>query len=220
MQRLKALWLALIAAFAVSAIASASAWALPEFLGTLPTTFTGTSGAGELVSGGLSIKCKKDTSSGTFENSKHGTFSVDFKECTGPLNEACNSLGDASGIILVTGNALSAFDSLSPLGAALILLVEPEVHIICHSIKEELILVKGAVLALVLPINVKTKKFELLVEVEAGKQKETEYWNDSGVKVKLADPLLSSLNGGVFKESTEESKENKIETVNELTLDA
>jgi len=83
---------------AISAFASTAAFALPEFLDHVPSTFTATGGAGELldVATGLNIKCEKLSVS--LANGKILTATtieavIDFEQCLA-LGFAAISLGD------------------------------------------------------------------------------------------------------------------------------
>jgi hypothetical protein len=217
MHRLRVLGLLCMAMFAFAAASAASASAaLPEALGTFPTTFTGTSGKGALeTSSGLAIQCKKGKNSGSITGAKTGTFTIDFEECTGPIGEKCNSLGDAEGIILVTG--ASDLVTIKKGDAGLVLLLKPEVHVICHTfLGEVLILVRGDIITLVTPINKKTTKFELNIKGEKGKQEFTECETGEPCGKKIT--LESSTNGGAFEQSSNSSAENKLTTAKELEI--
>ena len=110
MQRLKIVFLALMAVFALSAVASATASAAehenPVVLPLAAETFTGESGPGTLSTlAGKEVKCKKDKSEGTIAaNGREGTLHIDFEECTNETGTiTCTGLGDSSGIILALG---------------------------------------------------------------------------------------------------------------------
>ncbi|HEY2142010.1 MAG TPA: hypothetical protein VGG98_08120 [Solirubrobacteraceae bacterium] len=191
MQRLKILGLALVAVFALSAVASvATASAEVKILPEVAEKYTGESGEGTLSSlSGTTVTCKKDTSEGEFEAKKPlGLFHITFKECTGPFNATCTGLGEASGVILVLGTAHLVFDKLgaklSEAGVGVLFLLEP-VHFTCLGI---LIKVKGEVLCLIKPVNVKAKHFEIVCEQKsAGDPAETVYWNEAGTEVKMGE---------------------------------
>lgn len=217
MHRLKTLGLLCMAVFAFAAVSAASASAArPEALGTFPTTFTGTSGKGALeTASGLAIACKKDKNSGSITGLKEATLTIDFEGCTGPVGESCNSLGDASGIILVTGAA--DLVRIAPKHLGLVLLLKPEAHIICHTILGEvLILVRGDLLALITPSDKKATNFTLNVNGSKGKQEFTECETGEPCGKKIT--LESSTNGGAFELASDSSAENTITTAKEIEL--
>ncbi len=213
MRRLKVLGLAAIAVFVLGAIAAAAASAaaveLPTF--TAKTTFKGTSGKGKLNLTGAEIKCESATNEGSPTSKRLGKFTIDFKSCTLGGKE-CHSEGDAEGIILVGGEY-----HLVRLGAgkAGIWFLVNEVKIVCKFLSTKAA-VKGNVLGGVEPVGTKTTSFTLSVNVNTGKQEFTEFENNEGVKEKAK--LEGSVNGGAFKEATEESAENKITTAEETEV--
>ncbi len=184
---------------------------LPQF--TVETKFTGTSGKGKLNLTGAEIKCEEDTSEGSPTSKLLGKFTIDFKKCTLGGKE-CHSEGDAEGVILTTGEYHLVRLGLGKAG--LWFLVNP-VKITCKflSTKTE---VKGNVLGGITPINTKTTKYEIAVNVIEGKQEFTKFENDE----LLQEPakLEGSVNGGAFKEATEESAENKITTEKETEIES
>src|SRR5207245_3959442 len=103
MKRLKFITLALVAAFAISVVASASA-ALPELTKAGSTEaltkkkFTGTSGAGKFeTEKGTKVECLSDTSSGEVEGTtKFTKVVVKFKGCKEPaFGVECKTAGAA-----------------------------------------------------------------------------------------------------------------------------
>jgi hypothetical protein len=212
--------LTLLALLVLGAVSSASALAAePEalFLTGTSTTFTATSGKGHLSTRGvpISIECAQSKSSGEVK-AKTGTISIDFELCT-LLGKACWSLGDttdrtAGGLILTGGPFKLVYDSLSTERAGLLpaLLFEPgELHIECEALSE-LLLVKGSILLLFSSLTSGTEvtSAELITKVTSGKPADTKYWTSSG-GTELHPLLLTSVSGGTFEESGDESVENK-----------
>lgn len=203
MQRLKVLVLASMAVLALSAIASATASAEKIPAPTLLTepagsavTWTGESGLGKLTTlNGNVIECNKDKSNGSFAaNAKLGPFTIDFEECKEPgTGFKCTGLGEATGVILVTGEAHLAVDTETPaLGAGILFLLNT-VHFSCFVLIE----VTGKVLCLIKPVNTFVTHFEIVCEETAagsGDPKETKYWDDNGELAETGHALLTSIN--------------------------
>jgi hypothetical protein len=217
MKRFKVVGLALVAALAVVALtvaAASAAMTLPEF--TTQTSFKGTSGTGVLTSGGISITCKKDTSSGAMEASKKlGTFAIDFEKCTtvGGLIK-CNSLADASETILTPGSWHLVLITRGGVDTRMLWFLPAPLHIECGS---TLTLVTGTLLGSIKATGTTKTEFEIGVNVVSKNQEFTEFENDEGGIVKPAT-LKSAVNEGTAEPATEESKENKITTAAKTEL--
>jgi hypothetical protein len=213
MQRRKIAGMALLAMFALFAIASASASAANPTVTllsgeTFPVTFEGTSGKGTLETvKKTTVKCSAGTSKGTILENKTGETTIIFTGCESS-GFKCETTGAGSGEIITSGTTLLVFDSLTTLGVAQLLTVKETVFECTSLVK---IKVKGSLLLLITPINTETTKFELIVKQTAGKPSDKAYWNNSTGKEE-APLLLSSINGGAFEESADESAENKITT--------
>ena len=211
MRRLKIIGVAALAVFALTAIASATAFALPTLNPNTAVSFTGTSGIGklEVLGSSLLVECKKNADEGSFAaGTVLGPFHIKFSECTAKLGTTnlgtCTGLGDTeTGVILSLGEDHLVYDSLSPLGAALLFLVEPT-HFECKSITTVLITVLGSVLCLITPIGTITKAPKVKCEGEKGDAKETTYWNDAGETKTTA--LLSSENEKEEKDASENTE--------------
>jgi hypothetical protein len=111
MKRIKVLGPALVAVFAVSAVASSAALAVePEFKpekGVFPVTFSGSStAASKLVTkANGTVECKSDSSSGEVTSAKEAkSVVVKFKECEseGFIKAKCTTAGKATGEIETT----------------------------------------------------------------------------------------------------------------------
>jgi hypothetical protein len=211
-----------VAAAAVCAVVSASAFAvaLPEFSGE--TGATGTIGAStfETTSALLGkITSPKGTSTTTATSKQAGKFHITFEEvvCHGPLGEtgAGKSLGDSSGTVLVLGEYKVV--RLSSGHAGIWLLLEP-VHIECaFSSGSLLLVVSESVLGEITPVLTKTAKYELKVEGSKGKQNITQYENDAGAKV--TEGLKTSIDEGTAVASSQNSLEGKLTMAKEVTLE-
>jgi hypothetical protein len=189
-----------------------------------PATFSGTSGKGELVTvGKKTVKCKKDKSSGEFTGSEEttikGTAKITFEECESS-GFKCNSKGQKEGVIVSEGTTLLVFDSLTTLGVAVLLTLKPETEFECTSFVK--VKVKGNVLLLIKPLEKETTEFELILKQKEGKPEDKTYWvhgeeEEKGIEEKAQ--LLTSINGGAFEESGDESAENKITTSKSMTVE-
>jgi hypothetical protein len=221
MQRLKVVVLALMAVFALSAFASSTAFgADAEVLPTASLAYTGTSGPGTLRTvGGKEVLCVSDTSSGNLAG-RTVSVHIDFSTCKGEGGlVTCTGLGEASGVILVLGSGLLVYDSLSPLGVAILVTLTP-VHFSCSIVLVE---VTGKVLCLVTPVGTSTKHGEIKCEMTtatSGVPKETDYF-EGGVTLKtvsLAEGLLTAFNHGTPEQSAELTSA-LILTASNFTLD-
>ena len=207
MQRFRILGVALMVAFALSAVVSATAPAEVKILPALTETekWTGESGLGtlEVLNSSTTIVCLKDKSEGTFEvNKPLGKFHIDFEDCkAGTI--LCTGLGEANGVILTLGTAHLVWDKLgAELGAGVLFLVEPT-HFTCLI---PLIVVEGEVLCLIKPVNTLTKHFEIVCKPAAiaGDPGETIYWNEGGTEINMGEnKLLTKENEGAGVMSSE-----------------
>ncbi len=154
MQRIKLLGVAFMAVIALSAITAAMAQAentkmLPEPTEAAPVTFTGSSGAGTLeTTGKETIKCTKDSSTGSAYSANLGTFVVSFEKCT-----AKSGLATCTGLNVSTKGTIETKGTfhywLALRGSTLvdaIVFLPTETHFECEALSiKELILVKGCV---------------------------------------------------------------------------
>lgn len=197
MKRFRLLGVALLAVLAVGVVMSASAFALPELLPIKAggSTFTGKNDSSviHLETGKKeTIECSAATANGTATNDTTGTFHITFTGCKEiPLGVACNSLGDASGSILTLGTFDNVFDTLSPLGEAILFLIEP-VHIECTALA--LIQVTNELVCLWLEGLTSMATHLFHCNQTTGVQEDTGFYNDSGTFVK--SQLSCSKNGG------------------------
>jgi hypothetical protein len=93
MKRSKIVFLTVLSLVAVAVAWVGVAQAAPELLGTVPNTFSGTGGAGDLnTTGGNNVECKSNEVAGEVTSSKEGKVSVRFKECS----KGCKTTGAAA----------------------------------------------------------------------------------------------------------------------------
>jgi hypothetical protein len=192
MRKAKLIWAAVLAMVAVSAVASATASAAaPEF--TVKTKFTDTSGSGTLaLTGGNTIVCRKDKSSGEITGGKTVTDTIEFEECTIFGFIGAESLGASNEKIIVKAKGELCFISESAKQVGMFLEPEP-VHIEAAG---ALAKVEGTLVGEVTPSGRKTKTGELKIKTSGGKQEFTK----CGTKTAS---LTGSENEGATKEATE-----------------
>lgn len=203
MKRFKLLGLALVAVFALAAAFSASAFALPELLNQAANEeYKGSNTAANPTletTKAEKIVCSAATAEGIQETDILGTFHIHFTGCESS-GFKCNTTGDSTGIILSLGTFHYVFDSLSPLGVAILFLPE-EQNIKCTALVT--LKVKGTILCLVLEPLVSLATHEFHCTQSGGKPSETTWWNDEGVAQSAL--ALTSKNGGAFIESAEQA---------------
>jgi hypothetical protein len=194
---------ALIVLPVLSAVAVATASAAETLWRWLPgaakTAFTGTSGKSLLqVKGGLSITSAKSKTTGEItEGSNLGLALITF-ETTTTAGLPINSLGDASGIVLVHAELHNCLIKAGDRG--LLIKVLP-LHLEVPTTKL-LITLEGSYIALV--GGSKGKMFTLAIEQKEGKQ--TIEKCEGGT----ADTLLTSDDGAGFVQTGAEAKEAAI----------
>ena len=206
LKRLNVLGLLLMAMLTLTAaISAASASAeivLPQF--SSASSALGSGGASTLETvGGKKVGSTHLTFTTAPENTRLGTFTIDFFEVTEPaLGARCNSLGDPSngGVILVHGT-YHVVPRL-PSGVLLLLLLLP-VHLLCLLAGVSvLVLITGDILGILTPVGKKVKTSEhytLSFKQTKGKQEVTEYDNDAGAMAKAQ--LLTSEGTGTAEET-------------------
>ena len=198
----RALGVALMAVFALSALASTTASAAVVVLPEVEEKWTGESGKGtlETLKALASVVCQKDKSEGTFEAKKPlGLFHITLEGCKAGGLVACTGLGEAKEVLLELGTFHLVFDklgkALSEAGVGILFLLEP-IHFECGG---KLFAITGQLLCLIKPVNTKAKHFETTCEraKEVGDPGEIIYWNEKGEEVKMGENLLlTSENGG------------------------
>jgi hypothetical protein len=228
MKTLKTFGLVLLVLAALGVVTAASASAeTPKTLfleGKTSTTFTGTSGKGHLSTKGVpvSIECTKGKDAGTIESKGEGTLTLTFEGCT-LLGTKCKSAGATNaGEIVTSGTYSTVYDAVTPFAAKLLpalLLKITEVTIECPSVGQTL-KVKGNILLLfgTLTSGTEVTSTSIIVTVSSGKPGDTNYWLSSVTgetkaeqEAKVLHPLLlTSVNGGTFEESGDESAENNV----------
>jgi hypothetical protein len=209
MQRVKVLVVVWLGVVVLGAVASATASALPEILnskkevaGAVRSSGTSAKETSFSILKGIGVvKCTTTIYEGeTKAKAPLGVFHIHWTGCkvnasgiTGP----CTGLGDTAEQILALGEFHIVYDSLKPLGAAALDLLET-VHFVCTVLGiETLILVKGESLCLGSPINALAKIGKLNCEAKSeGDPAQVVYWNDEGKEVNIAEGLLGSEDGG------------------------
>jgi len=210
MQRLKILSFVIITVVTLSAIVSATAFALPEVLDEkkeqAAQNFIGESGTLDLAKLNMKkFECTASTSEGHIEKGKPlGLFHIHFTGCSGLSGMSCTGEGDKEKEILILGTFHIIYDKLASegsLGAAILFLI-PRFHFTCSLLGAKvLMLIQGEVLCLIKPINTFAKHLEVVCE--AGKEKgdpgETTYWNDKSEAIDVKNGLLGEENTGEFE---------------------
>jgi hypothetical protein len=190
MQRFRILGVALLAIFALGAVAAVAANAEEGFLPrkTNDFTFEGTAKNKPTLetTAGSTIACEKLTGSGTLKSDKQAEkVTLDFDGCSA-LGFPDNTLGDTSGLLLLTEAAASV---CLLTGGGFGLIIEPkEVHIEVPAIST-LLLVKGSVIGKITTVG-PAKEYGVEFAGTKGKQNITECVD------KVEHKLLVSTNGG------------------------
>jgi hypothetical protein len=183
----------------------------------LPNKFTSESGKGKLVSknGSNEVECTSDTNVGEIRAPKEGVVTVTFKGCftEGAPADTCQS-GTVAGEVVTNllKFTLGFIDESKVATTKTGLLLKPAeegglfAKFQCKVAgKERPVEAKGSVIGEITPKEAITTKFELKLEAGAnrGEEKFTEL---GGKKAKLE----SSLNGGVFEETSEETTDKLV----------
>ena len=214
MSRAKLVVVAAMAIVAISALASASASALPEFL---PTTtkakFTSTSGPGTLeTSAKEQINCSADTNEGQILSATTFDVTIKFTGCKAFGIANCSTTGAASGELVVKATAtLGYLSKTAKTVGAKLNVTEFEFTCAGGLVKGK---VKGAVIGQLTPVNKKTKTGELILK-QTGGENEFQHFEGEATLSKLE----SSKNGGAFELAGEETTDT-ITFAEEITLDA
>jgi hypothetical protein len=209
MKRRNLLAAAMLAVFAIVAVAASSASAaVPNILPT-GAAFNNTSGATEFGSGITAIKSAKDKGKGTITAEKEGTFENIFEGSKDQLGRTCTGLSDAiAGNVTVTGKLDVRWDTT--LTKVLVLFLLDEVHLACGT---TLIKVKGCVAGQYLSaLNVPLKEglVDLIVKEGDNVPITVENAADNGTE---KCELKASLN----EETAILSSESGTETLKEIT---
>jgi hypothetical protein len=144
------------------------------------------------------------------ELSALGTFTAALTHIEAGEHVTCNSPGDESGVVLVSGELHAVQISLSPLEQGVLLLVT-ELEVECPG--SIIALVRGNMLASATGIGsegTELTSFGGVLKGEKGKQEISEYYNDGGTKIKAR---LESETGSGFTASDENDSEEISNTV-------
>jgi hypothetical protein len=208
----------LIAVFAISAIASASASAaLPELVNKEGKALVKKKDKSNNVKGniavletigGSKVECKSVSDVSEITGTKTDTTTVTFDECTA-FGETCQNKGGTAGIIktVLLASKLRYINGKKAVG----LVLKPKtgelfVEFECSGI---VIKVRGSVIGVITPINTFVAPpgpFTLTFTQAAGVQVPTEY--EEGTK-KVKDVLETSINGGAYEQSGESSTDEE-----------
>ena len=194
--------LALIAVFAMSAVA-ASAAELEQSPSSGKFKVESKGGSFETTKGEV-IKCSSVKGEGELTGAKTSKSKVSFEGCKAKeiIEVSCSTKGAKSGVIETEITSELVWLNKSKKEAGEDLVLTKELEITCSIVK---IKVKGSTICPVSPVNTKTTKIELTCKQSKGKQEFTEYENEKGEKKK--DITESSKSGGAFVESGLESTE-------------
>jgi hypothetical protein len=211
MKRLKMLGLALVGAFALSALAVASASATVAVILGGPTTFIGKSGPFTWTSvGGSEFKAESVEATGTIpvNDARLGTYTFDIKKVTTNFGGECTSLLangtlDTKGLVLVEGEYHVAHLSTNHNHWEWVFLFST-LHIVCEKTLVGTILLEvrtrngNGVVALLSSGD--ALKHTLTLKGTKGVQEIKEYeYNEGENRTNVG--LESSTNGGAFEEA-------------------
>jgi hypothetical protein len=216
MKRLKILGLALVAAFALSALAVASASATVAVILGGPTTFTGKAGKAVLSTvGGASLTATEVHVTGSIpvNDARLGTYSFDFLKVTSSFGGECTSLLangtlDTKGLVLLEGECHVAHLTANHNHWELVFLFST-LHIVCEKTLVGTILIEvrtrngNGIVCLVSSGDALTHT--LTVKATKGVQEIKEYeYNEGENRTNVG--LESSTNGGAFEEAGENAE--------------
>lgn len=187
--RYKTMFAALVAVFALAAVASASASAaLPEFVpegGKFPVALEGNFTTAETnwsdASGSVvpfTGSCKGVKVTGSIEAAKSAALSIEGKNCQSPAYiRWCFTPGSEEGVEIISGNASLVYISKSKKELGL-LFATKATTIHCGTSETD---VQGSLIIPVTPVNTKTSKVDLLITSnKKGKNTDTSYENEKG----------------------------------------
>jgi hypothetical protein len=211
MKRLKMLGLALVGAFALSAMVVASASATVAVILGGPTTFTGKTGKATLSTvSGTEIKAESVTATGTvpINDARLGQYTLDIKKLTTNFGGECTSLLpngtlDTKGLILVEGEYHVAHLSTNHNHWEFVFLLAT-LHVVCENTLIGTILMTwrtrngNGLVGLVSSGDALTHT--LTIKGTKGVQEIKEYeYNEGENRTNVG--LEVSLNGGAFEEA-------------------
>lgn len=183
----RSVFLSLLAVFALSAVASATAYAgLPEIVnskGELPVKpgFTSTSKKGTFETAkGEKLTCEKDKDKGKITGPKTDTVTITFEECKSS-GIACNTKGSKSGVIEFEASSKLVYTNEAKKEVGEVLSPTAELTIECTAL--ETLKVKGSLICKITPVNELTLTATLSCKQKKGVQEPTEY-EEEGKKVK------------------------------------
>jgi hypothetical protein len=212
MKRFKFVGLALMAAFAFTAIAAATASAaatlpnvLPAGSASEPVNFTGSSAKTTFGDGIEKVTSEASTSTASGNAAKSGTFNVLFKESKDILGTTCTGLnsGETSGDISVSGTFhVVDYGTKDEVGNTFLL---KTVHFSCGS--SILVIVQGCVAgAITTPVNTLSKTLTVQLTAKSGDNEIIKVFNTENTAEENCE-LKASQNEAEFKLSSQEQKQ-------------
>jgi len=206
-KHLKLVILTALTILAVSAAAAATANAAnPEFLGTLPNTFTSAGlGSSFLKSGALAVECGPSKGKGEVKGVKNAVFEELFENCKSTVlgvkvvctgfhySPTGTQITGETGRVLVAGTSTLGYE-LGTTNVLSILTVSPEIHFKCSSLAVN---VKGCFAGKTTPRNTPTTKGQIVGPNTAIE----DYTTDTGATASCV--LLSQETGKTFTLATE-----------------
>jgi hypothetical protein len=211
---------ALVASLAFPLLASSSASAaLPEFLGTFPTKYTGSLGLTKFETRGkLTATCKSSQVTGEITGAKAGTFEFVFKECATSFGN-CHTFGQANGTMHIPGTIELAYITKPDVG----FIFRPKT--LPTPVKMECIetggvtlelLLRGGIITLISKTNTKTSSFELNIKQASGVQEYTEYKEGETTRVAFLEEWTPEKE--MFQQEAIESAKATLATEKELEV--
>jgi hypothetical protein len=223
-RKLTALVSCLAAAFAVSAIVSAMSSAsmvLPVFSGTQETAEGAATKLVIRIQGGATYICTAGVYALIAEVGRHlGPAILHDTGCT-QGGESCRSLGDAAGVILITGTwhlVLNGGPGATDIHLFLILLTE--LHIECAGAAVKLILLTGNWQGRIVQRSGSKSAFTVSVGTVNGEgkvQNFSEFENDAGTGIKTS--IEAKQEGGKAKPAFEESEDVELTFGGETSIE-
>jgi hypothetical protein len=215
MKHIRTAGLILVAMFAISAIASASASAaLPE---QSPATgsYKVTSGKGSFeLTNGEKVTCKTDKGEGKLTGAKTDESTVDFEGCEA-FGVKCSSSGAKSGVIATPIDSELVYLAKGGVATKTVgedLKLASTVKITCLIIGLE---VKGSTLCPITPINTSTTKLEITCKETKGVQEYTEFVNNTTGKIEK-DITETTKSGKTFQSGLESTETLELSTAGEI----
>jgi hypothetical protein len=226
--------LALVAVFALSALATASASAeitVPQFkpvgTKTLPVSFTLTAGSMEVSLGGIGpLPCSKATGTGSITGPKSGTAKLQITGCRNAQGEACESPEAKETGEIITGSLpfVLVYTTKEPTKQVALDFGSKTGTFMSYGCRGSSAVLRGRILAPITPLNTLTKTFTATLRQEKGEETPTKNYNEALTGTEESFPELNWDGGGFLRggyltgnlslskfEQNEKATEEKIE---------